>query len=165
MVPHSNRKHPRVIDLTKEEGDKKPAALPGSPTSTATLVDLSSDRDARKDTGKEEPPRKRVARAKTDKEDFTCPICLSDDVQDVKNQTYSLTTCGHSFCFTCLENLVQASTGDASTAKSIPCPMTTNGCTSTLKWGTCLGRPRHNALNEVSKKIPELVARKRSVVE
>jgi RING-type zinc-finger len=118
MAPRKSKQHPKasVIDLTKDnDDDRKPAALP-----KRDLEDVSD----------EERPRKRAAKLKVD-EDFEGPICLSDEIQDVTNQTYSLEACGHTFCFVCLEGQVQASmpTRDTSTAKPVPCPL---GCSCSL---------------------------------
>ena len=128
-----------VVDLSVLEDDedyRKPAVVPSIEASVesqahATLWSSIDDDEIK------EPPRKRAARKQPEAE-FSCAICFAEasEMDDVKNQTYSLVACGHAFCFVCLEQLVQTSTAkDSISSKPIPCPMAPKECSQCLTIG------------------------------
>ncbi|CAB9515129.1 expressed unknown protein [Seminavis robusta] len=148
---NTGKKHPRnEVDLTgeeeDEEDDKKPTALPRDTRSMSNAK--APDRLFRTDSEMamalfeseaDERPRKRAARMPTSGHcGFTCSICLNDEIENVEHQTYSLASCKHTFCFVCLEQLVQTSSAvGTATAQPIPCPMTTGTakCSQSLTLG------------------------------
>lgn len=151
MARPKRRNIPPVVDLTKDNQDMTMRGSQRRFLATTELLELHpnktltamlllplafvSERGAARETSRP-LARAKVARVESlDVDDFTCPICLSDDISDVKNQTYALTSCGHSFCLVCLEMLVQTSTKGVgrSTTKPIPCPLAPKGCLQSLK--------------------------------